>query len=308
MLSRMTLAVLLASVWGSVYAQPVRHANYPPQMEGARREIYKRVGDVELTMFVFLPEGQQESHRPAIVFFFGGGWQSGTPAQFYQQCLHLARRGMVAMAADYRVASRHGVKVGECVADAKSAIRWVRREAARLGVDPDRIVAAGGSAGGHLAAATALLPGFDDPADDTQISCRPNALVLFNPALVLAPIEGLPQEGAARLEALGRRLGAPAESLSPYHHIGAAASLPPTLILHGTADTTVPFRTVELFAQAYQKAGGRCQLIGYPNQGHGFFNYGRPNNQYYKVTLEAMETFLADLGYLKAAPPDKSNH
>ena len=76
------------------------------------------------------PDAEQPTDkRPAIVFFLGGGWKSGTPAQFQEHAKHFAARGMVAISADYRVASRHDVKAAACVADAKSAIRWVRESA-----------------------------------------------------------------------------------------------------------------------------------------------------------------------------------
>lgn len=276
--------------------------NYPPQLPGAKVETYKTIGDVRLNLYLFLPPGHQPSdRRPAIVFFFGGGWNSGTPAEFEHQCRHLASRGMVAITADYRVASRHQVRVAQCVADAKSAIRYVRREASRLGIDPQRIAAAGGSAGGHLAACTALVPQFDEPQEDASISSVPNALALFNPALVLAPVEGLPRPTAERIAALQERLGADPQALSPYHHVRAHA--PPTIIFHGQADSTVPYATVELFAKAMIQAGNRCTLVGYDGQGHGFFNYGRGNNEYYEKTLHALDAFFVELGYLPPANP-----
>ena len=159
-------------------------AAYPPRFDGARVETYKNVGETQLSLHIFEPPasaGSAKTSRPAIVFFFGGGWTSGSPAQFEQHCRHLAARGMVAIAADYRVASRHQAKPVDCVADAKSALRYVRANAARLGVDPRRIAAGGGSAGGHLTAAIATVPGFDAPGEDAKISAVPNALALFNP-------------------------------------------------------------------------------------------------------------------------------
>jgi acetyl esterase/lipase len=280
----------LAAVAAEAQAQPEEVL----ALEGARREVYKQVGDTKLVVHIFEPSEGDSTNRPAIVFFFGGGWRSGSPKQFEQQCRHFAARGMVAMAADYRVSSRHNVKPVSCVADAKSCIRWVRANAARLGIDPDRIVAAGGSAGGHLAAATATLPGFDEPGEG-MVSCVPNALILFNPALVLAPLDGMDAGGfGARVGA--ERLGAESRELSPGHHLKAGT--PPTIIFHGKADTTVPYITAEAFANGMRTAGNRCELVGYEGQGHGFFNYGRGDSRYYRETLKAADEFLVSLGFL----------
>ena len=271
---------------------------YPPKFDGARVETYKQVGDVQLSLYVFEPPGPAEANRPAIVFFFGGGWTNGSPAQFEQHCRHLASRGMVAITADYRVGSRHQVKPVACLADAKSAIRWVRQNATRLGIDPQRIAAGGGSAGGHLAAATATVPGFEEPGEDTGISSVPNALVLFNPALVLAPLDGLDLQGfESRVGA--ERMGTEPRQLSPAHHV--KAGVPPTIIFHGRDDTTVPFATAEAFARLMKKAGNRCELVGYDGQKHGFFNYGRTGGRYAE-TLAATDEFLVSLGYLAAIP------
>jgi acetyl esterase/lipase len=268
---------------------------YPPTFEGARAEVYKEVGDVKLALYIFEPASGPKTSRPAIVFFFGGGWTNGNPRQFEQHCRHLAARGMVAITADYRVASRHGVKPVTCVADAKSAIRWVRQHASRLGIDPNRVAAGGGSAGGHLAAAAATLSGFDEPGEDRSLSAIPNALVLFNPALVMAPMAGVALEGfGARVSA--ERMGTNPINLSPAHHVKNGA--PPAIIFHGRADTTVPYATAEAFARVMQQAGSRCELVGFDDQTHGFFNYGRDDNRNYRATLAATDAFLVSLGYL----------
>lgn len=271
---------------------------YPPHFDGARAEVYKEVSDVKLSLYIFEPASGPKTNRPAIVFFFGGGWTNGNPRQFEQHCRDLAARGMVAITADYRVASRHGVKPVNCVADAKSAIRWVRQHASRLGIDPNRVAAGGGSAGGHLAAATATLPGFDEPGEDRSLSAIPNALVLFNPPLVMAPMAGVALEGfETRVSA--ERMGTDPINLSPAHHVKKGA--PPAIIFHGRADTTVPYATVEAFTRVMQKVGNRCELVGFDGQPHGFFNYGRGDNQNYRATLAATDAFLVSLGYLAKA-------
>jgi acetyl esterase/lipase len=295
------ILVLLASQVGAQEAKQRRgRPAYPPDMPGAKVETYKTLGDTKLSLYIYEPEDLKPGDkRPAIVFFFGGGWQSGSPRQFMPQCKYLASRGMVAMAADYRVASRHNVKAIDCVRDAKSAIRFVRKNARRLGIDPDRIAAGGGSAGGHLAAATGTIAGFDEPDEDLNVSSRPNAMLLFNPAVVLAPVEGV-ELNEERLAGLADRMGTAPRELSPYHHI--AKGVPPTAIFHGTADKTVPYATVVAFAEAMQDAGNTCQLFSYADQGHGFFNYGRGRNEMFAATLKQADRFLAGLGYLQGEP------
>ena len=292
--------VFVACLWVQAAWAQQAGFSYPPQMEGAQVEVYKTAGNARLSIHIFNPPGHQAgARRPAMVFFFGGGWRSGNPKQFEQQCRYLSSRGMVAMAADYRVASRHDVKPIDCVRDAKSAIRWVRRNASRLGIDPGRIAAGGGSAGGHLAAAAAVIAGLDEPGEDLEVSSRPDALVLFNPALVLAPVAGLarPVVPAEARE----RFGADPEAISPYHHL--AKDAPPTVIFHGKADTTVPYATVELFAKKSAALGNRCELVGFEGEQHGFFNYGRGGGQRYRETLAKTGEFLASLGYLEGKPP-----
>jgi acetyl esterase len=284
------------SAVGSAQDKKVGKA-YPPKLPGAEVEAYKTVDDTKLNLYIYYPPGHKPTDkRAAIVFFFGGGWTNGSPGQFEQHCKHLASRGMVAITADYRVASRHQVKAASCVADAKSAIRYVRKEATRLGVDPNRIAAGGGSAGGHLAACTGVIQGFDETGEDLSISSVPNAMALFNPAVVLAPAEGLNRVNEERVSSLKERMGVEPKLLSPYHQVKAGA--PPTIVFHGKADNTVPYVTVELFTKAMTDAGNKCTLVGYEGQAHGFFNYGRGGNEYYEKTIVALDDFLAGLGYL----------
>jgi acetyl esterase/lipase len=264
---------------------------YPPKMDGARVETYKTVGDAKLNLYIFAPSAAKNA--PAIVFFFGGGWTGGSPQQFEVQSRHLASRGMVAITADYRVASRHQVKPTQCLADARSAIRWVRANAAKLGVDPKRVAAGGGSAGGHLAAATAFISEFDEPSEDKKISATPDALVLFNPALVLAPMEGLKPEGFIS-KCTAEWFGTKPEHISPAHNIKPGG--PPAIIFHGRADTTVPFTTAEAFTAKMKAAGNRCELVGYDDQPHGFFNRDPWQNK----TLMEADKFLVSLGWIPA--------
>lgn len=252
---------------------------------GGRREIlYKAVGETVLSLFVHMPAGDAPAAGyPAVVFFFGGGWNSGTPAQFDDQCELLARRGMVAITADYRVRNRDGTTPFACVADGKSALRFVRANADRLGVDPTRIAAGGGSAGGHIAAAIATVPGCDDDFDQS-VSCKPDALILFNPVFDNGP-------GGYGHARLGDRW----RELSPAHNI--AAGFPPAIVFLGTEDKLIPVETAQSFAAKVHAVGGRCDLKLYEGSGHGFFNRGRKGSRY-DETVADMTAFLVDLGWI----------
>ena len=293
---RLVLALLSLCVAVTAGAQEKtakkKAGGHPPVIDGTKSETYRKIGDTELKVWIFEPAQKSAKPLPAIVFFFGGGWSGGSPTQFEPHSRHLASRGMIAIVADYRVKTRQDAKPADCVSDAKACVRWVRANAARLGIDPERIAVGGGSAGGHLAAAVATLPGLDTAKDDKSVSCLPNALVLFNPATVLAPFPGLDLKGfGAGLSK--EKFGCEPEEISPLHHVKKGT--PPTVIFHGKNDTTVPYSTVEKFTEVMKAAGNRCELVGYEGQPHGFFNKSK-----YAETLAAADDFLVSLGYLPA--------
>jgi len=247
--------------------------------------IYKNTPQGPLRIWVHLPKDRRPGERrPAIVFFFGGGWRGGKVQQFRDQAAYLASRGMVAARADYRVRSRHGTTPVACVEDAKSAVRWLRVHAEEFGIDPNRVVAAGGSAGGHLAACTALVKAHEPPGEDPAVSSRPNALVLFNPVLDLRHLDRFVQD----LDAESRR------SISPICFVTPGA--PPAIAFYGTEDDFLAQGRAML---ARSKAcHNRFELYTAEGQRHGFFN--RP--PWKELTLREADHFLASLGYLKGPP------
>lgn len=269
--------------------------NKTPAIQPDKSVIYKTVDKVKLKMDVFLPNKHPvTAQAPAVVFFFGGGWNGGTTKQFFEQARYLNQFGVVSFCADYRVRSRHKTTPFECVADGKSAIRWVRKHAKEYGVDPDRIIASGGSAGGHVAACTGLVPALDEPDEDQSISSVPNAMVLFNPVLDTTK-KGF---GNSRFKPENEK------QLSPCHLIRRGTA--PTLLFHGTADKTVPFENAERFARLMNEAGNRCQLERFEGAGHGFFNglFFRPkskSDQPYQATMKTFVQFLRSLEYIPAA-------
>jgi acetyl esterase len=251
---------------------------------------YKTAGEVELQLHIFKPENHKTTDRkPCIVFFFGGGWVGGSPSQFYPHCRYLSSRGMVAISAEYRVKNRHGTTPYECIKDGKSAIRWVRAHAGQLGIDPKRIAAGGGSAGGHVAAAAGSVKQFEEPSEDKSISSKPNALILFNPVFDNGP-DGY---GHERVKEHWREF-------SPMHNIDK--DTPPTIVFLGTKDKLIPASTAEEYKELVTKSGGRCDLFLYEGQPHGFFNYRDGKNKYYYQTVIEADKFLASLGLLEGGP------
>ncbi len=261
----------------------VSRAEAPDNEVRTETRTYKTTPQGDLGMILQYPEGWNASdHRPAIVFFFGGGWTNGSTEQFLDQADALARRGMVAARADYRVKSRQGVTPDKCVEDARSAMRWLKKHASELGIDANRIVAAGGSAGGHLAACTVTANAPDSEDDDRSISPRPSALVLFNPVVRFDNVPQLVErvDGDA---ALARRL-------SPT--LDLDSENPPALLLYGTEDRLLA--QGQEYVDRSKAVGVRAELFTAEGVGHGFFN--RP--PWKELTIKRMIEFLESLGYI----------
>lgn len=251
---------------------------------------YKQVGDVELRLHAFEPVGHRKADKaPAIVFFFGGGFRVGHPGQFYAHSAYLASRGMVAFSAEYRTESVHGTEPDAAVADARSAIRWLRANAVDLGIDPERIAAGGGSAGGFLAAAAAALSVLDEPGEDLTVSSRPDTLILFN-----GPLDGSARPDRIRGTDLTWR------EVSPLHNI--TAGFPPMAFFTGAEDALIPPSQIDAIRDAMAAAGSRLDLFVYPGQKHGFFNFDRGGGVYYRITLREADRFLESLGWLSGPP------
>lgn len=253
-------------------------------LPGAQVEIYKSVGAADLRASIVFPPGyRQGKDYPAMVFFFGGGWARGAVTQFKEACHYFAGRGMITIAFDYRVSGRHNTTPVEAVQDARSAMRWVRINAPRLGIRPDQIVAAGGSAGGHLALSAALLDHINEPGEDTGVSPKPAALVLFNPVTKTT-------EGGYGYE----RLGDKAKALSPVDHVHPG--VPPAILFHGESDTTVPIGNAEEFCARMLSAGNICELHRFAGQKHGFYNTDKKLN---RQIIDIVDQFLTRMGYLQ---------
>lgn len=227
-----------------------------------KEQVYKVVDGDTLKMQLYSPDNWTSAKNyPTIIFFFGGGWNGGSLDQFRDQAGYFASRGMVTVLADYRVKSRHGTTPYESVKDAKSAVRFLKENASKLQIDSTKIVASGGSAGGHLAAAVAVLPGVNETTDNLDIGTKVGAVILYN-----AVVDNGPGPGGFQHE----RMGDNWLTISPIHHIEKGA--PPTLVFLGDQDKIIPVSVAHEYKSKMEAVGSICDINIYEGEGHGFFN------------------------------------
>ena len=273
------LSILLATlILPSVHAERV---------SGPAGKVYpyKEVDGVKREMEIYFPKGHEASAKPVpgIILFHGGGWGGGSRDAFSYQCDYFASRGLVAATVTYRLAKKgEGPELKEgqsrkriCIPDAKSAIRWFKQQAGELGVDPKRIIAGGGSAGGHISLIATTNPGLNDPKDPEGYDTSVAAYVLFNPALTVAdasdPDVDFPQ------------------TIKP--------EMPPAIAFFGTKDTWLKGWD-PAFAKWSALKGANVEVQYAEGQGHAFFN----SQPWADLTLAAADRFLAKLGFLEGEP------
>jgi arylsulfatase A-like enzyme/dienelactone hydrolase len=245
---------------------------------------YHQPSEGELKLHVFKPaDWKAADRRPAIVWFHGGAWKTGDARAFYWQSNYLSSRGMVCICPEYRIESLHGTSPVESTRDAMRAMQYVRAHADEFGIDPDRIAAGGGSAGGHLAASLAMVKGFED-AELSGTSPIPNALLLFNPVLDTTE------------KGFGSWWVPDPEAISPITQM--SGQQPPAIIFNGALDQTTTLERARAFTEKMNSLGNRCELVVYPQAEHSFFHRGT-GDEYFADTLRRTELFLESLEWLK---------
>lgn len=251
------------------------------KLEPTQRVVYKSIGDRSLNLHIFNPEGHQPSDtRAAFITFHGGGWVNRDARYFYPFADYFAKKGLVGISVEYRLHNKEtGVSVFDCVKDARTAVRYIRSHAAELGIDPNKIIVSGGSAGAHLAAGTALFDEVNESSDDLSVSPTPNVLVLYYPVIDTST-EGYGNE----------KIGDRWKELSPVDNVHE--NLPPTLVLHGTGDTVTPYVGAQRFEQKMLEAGNPCQLISHEGGVHGYFIF---DLELFQEAMKQTEVFLEAL-------------
>lgn len=242
---------------------------------------YGKGGDVELKLDLARPQG--DGPFPAIVFIHGGGWFQGNRHAYRNAIIEAAKRGYVAATISYRLMEFDQAKKETTTAklhfpaqihDAKAAIRWVRANAKKYHVNPDRIGVTGGSAGGHLS----LLVGLTDananlegeggnPDQSSRVQCVVN---VFGPT----DMEGCFNDSSVAWIFRLFMGGAPDEAADTYKAASPVTYVspddPPVLTLHGDVDPLVPISQATTLDEKMKKAGANHKLLVFKGQGHGF--------------------------------------
>ena len=282
--------VTLAAVHLSAVADD-KHEITPLSIPGSEPHVFRKVGDVELRLHMVKPKGWAAGdHRPCMVSFFGGGWINGTPESSIRWSQWAASQGLVGIAPDYRTRSRFNAVPEDCVADGRAAMRWIIEHANELGIDTTKLIVSGGSAGGHVAAWTAIAkagPGKDDPAP----AILPAALVLLYP---VTDTKAGGYGGPKRFNKSEER------ALACSVPDQMQAKMPPMILLHGDADRTVPYANSVAMRDKLIAAGNRCELVTFAGLGHSYTSsqFGAAGKAADVKTKADITTFLTSLGLI----------
>jgi acetyl esterase/lipase len=245
-------------------------------------------------MDLYLPEEQAgAAARPLIVCIHGGGWAGGDKRVYAWMGEGFARRGFVAASITYRFAP--GSTAPAQIDDVQRAVRWLRKNAKTYGIDPERIGAIGGSAGGHLAACLGLMETRDNSDELAEYSSRVECVVdCYGPV----DLAGMMKSASAPLVQgfVGKPLEGNEEAYrraSPVTYVGKGG--PPFLIVHGTKDVgtargQVPMEQSIEFHQKLKEAGAEATLLKLEGAGHGFT--GDAANKHAQRTFEAAGEFF----------------
>ena len=279
-----TLLLLAAMVLPARPAPAVSVAELEAGRPPDERVVYRRVAGETLRLHVFRPRRGGDAAAPAVLLFHGGGWRQGAPSLLFPHARYLARRGVVASCAQYRLAETDGApSLLDGLDDARAALAHLRAHAEKLGIAPGKLVVLGDSAGGHLAAClgTGALPGRGERPEP------PAGMILYNPIVDMTSEWG------------GRAPGDP-RRVSPLHHVDGAT--PPTLLVHGRRDGVVGIEQARAFARRLREAGGRARLAELPAAGHAFAIPGYGEAAEVARALREADRFLRSLGLVSGEP------
>lgn len=295
LLRRCTVPLLFLFVLGSVMAQPPGGAGRVPSGVVAHRDLaYVESGHERQKLDLYLPAAPPSGLLPVILWVHGGGWQNGSKAAALPLRLGFVAKGYAIASVGYRLSDT--AKFPAQIQDVKASIRWLRAHAAEYGLNPERFVAWGSSAGGHLVALLGTSGGVTafDVGAHLERSSRVQAVIDFYGPSDLVRFVETPGYGAHRMPESpeSKLLGGPvlenkdrAAAASPVTY--ASRDDAPFLILHGAADPTVPPNQSEALHAVLQKVGVASTLHILPGAKHGGPEFTTP------AALGWIDAFLA---------------
>lgn len=240
-------------------------------------ETYKKIDGFELEMHLFLPDTTIfKGNRPTIAYFHGGSWSEGKPDRFFETAKEYAKQGWIATAVEYRIKGRQGTYPFEAVKDAKSAIRWLRKNSKKYNINTNNIVATGNSAGGHLSLATSLVDNWNEKTDDISISPVPN-IVIVNSA-----VYDLTSNSNRWIREYDENKDLVKE-ISPNNLIKKTATK--FLLIHGDQDRNCPYNTAVSFYKKMKSLGNNIELNSIKNGEH-FIWYGQHSQEVEQITRD----------------------
>ena len=238
------------------------NSSTPTSFSDAQTFIYRDLKPEPLRLFVVKPDGwRTNDHRPAMIYFFGGAWTRGNPTKSIGWARMVAKWGMIGIAPDYRTSERFGTTPVEATADARAALRWVEDHAIELGVDTNKIVVGGSSAGAQLALWTAIARAPFGSKSEESPTIKPAALVLIS-----APSDTTSTAWNDSPK-LTKRFGPHIGDVSPLQNLDA--KMPPAIMFHGDADPTVPYHIAVALHDKLVEMSNTCEFITIPGGGHG---------------------------------------
>jgi acetyl esterase/lipase len=241
-------------------------------------KTYKSIDGFDLDAHIFIPKDiKPNEYRPAIVYFHGGGFSGGKPDWHFGY----NKNGFVAVTIEYRTYDRYGVMPFEAISDAKSAIRWIRKNSKELHIDNSKIVASGNSAGAALVVTTALLDSLDEPNEDLKISSKPDAMILNASGYDQTNKFGPVKDKNRLAKVSGINLVKP--------------NAPPCLVIHGSDDWGIPISEANEFVAKMRANGNICEFKILEGAGHvPWLSPPYSTDAYY-----ARQEFLKLIGYIK---------
>lgn len=241
-------AVMSAIVLGQIKLIDAKNVPLPDNVEEILDVEYGTGGERKLLLDLYLPKGRSKA-TPAVIFIHGGAWKGGKRSDMKFYCVKFAEKGYVTATVTYRLMGE--APFPAAVHDVKCAVRWLRANAAKYQIDPEHIVVSGNSAGGHLS----MMIGYsDDPSlegvgGNNDVSSRVCAVVNF-----YGPTD-LTTDFAKKQDLVMKFIGGKTfdeapdayKLASPLFHLTQGD--PPTLIFHGTIDSTVPIAQADMLAE-----------------------------------------------------------